>query len=80
MLSSAFNLQKPFARLAANGWDRDLSRARKKLAGDTVWISLHLGWQTLRDDMPTMLPCPRADIDKPVGGLHGLLVVLHHED
>ncbi len=56
----------------------DAQRALEVLAGDALRIRLdHLG-RALGHDLAAMPPRPGAEVDQPVGLLHGLAVVLHH--
>lgn len=47
--------------------------------GQGIRVGHDLGWCAGGDDAPAMFTGTRADIDNPVGGADGVLVVFHHK-
>ena len=72
---------KPLATaLSALRRDRDGSFAAEEGAGHRSRLGEQQLERTVGDDLAAVLTGPRADVDDPVGGPDGLLVVLDHED
>ena len=61
---------------AAYGGDRDLAAAGEVLAGDRVGVVVEPLDRAAVHDLAAVLAGARADVDDPVGGLDGVLVVL----
>ena len=59
--------------------DRDLALAAQERAGDRARLGEQHLERAVRDDLAAVLPRPGADVDDPVGGPDGLLVVLDDE-
>ena len=59
---------------------RDAPPPREISAGDRSRLPKNVVDRALGDDLAAMLPCSRTDVDDPVGGADGLLVVLDDKD
>ena len=57
----------------------DLAPTGEVLPGQRVLGGDQLGDRTGDHHLASVLPRPRADVDHPVGGMDGVLVVLHHD-
>ena len=78
MLAGTANLDDA-ARLASRRGHFNLHRASEELAGQRALALLNLRGRPLSDDLASVLACPWAHIDEPVGGTHRLLVVFHDQ-
>ena len=61
---------------APDGGHLDRAPAAQVLAGDRLRAGEQVGHGAADDDLAAVLPRARADVDDPVGGLDGVLVVL----
>ena len=66
--------------LAAGGRDRDRPAAGQVGAGHRVFRGQQVGHGAGDDDLAAVLTRPGADVDHPVGGGDGVLVVLDHDE
>ena len=64
----------------ARGRQRDAALARQVLAGQRLAVLQQLGQGAGVDDPAARLPRARSDVDDPVRGLHGFLVVLDDDE
>ena len=71
--------RKPAGGLPALLRHRDLQLPGQILPRDAAFALFKILRRALGDDLPAVFPGPRADIHDPVGGPHGVLVVLHHD-
>src|SRR5205814_6455765 len=80
VLAGTANDDRLGARLAPACRHRNTAPAREIRAGDRSRRLQDVVDRPLGDDLAAMLSRARADVDDPIGGADGLLVVLHHED
>ncbi len=80
VLAGADDREPPLGRWATPGRNRDLRPSGEVGAGQRCRVALHVVRRPRRDDAPAVLAGARAEVDEPVGGLHGLLVVLDDDD
>ena len=60
--------------------DRHRALAPQERAGHRAWLGKDGLERAVGDDLAAVLPCPGPDVDDPVGGPDGLLVVLDDQD
>ena len=78
MLACAANLDDA-VRLAPRRRHFNLHCAGEELAGQRALALLDFCGRPLSDYLASVLACPWAHVDEPVGGPHRLLVVLHDQ-